>query len=296
MIAQLKEKGKHLGLATCVLTFEPHPRDYFATTRKKTHLLSARVTSLRDKLIALKAFGIDRVVLLRFNHALASLAAQEFIHKILYQGLNARYVLVGDDFRFGYQRQGDYSMLQSIGNTLGFQVEAMPTYQLQGHRVSSSLVRQALEQGDMAAVHTYLGRPYSISGHIVYGRRLGRELGFPTLNLRFKHPRPAAHGIFVARIYGLSDTPLPGIASFGTRPTLDLNDYNKGQVLLETYCLEWPDHLKENGAYGKYIKVELLKKLHEERRYTDIDSLKVGIAQDVDFAKAYFQRHELICN
>ena len=297
MLALLKNEAHHRGLPSCVLTFEPHPRDYFAEVAGKSSLAPARISTLRDKLTELEQCGIDQVVVLRFNAKLAAQSPEAFIQDVLREGLGVRYVLVGDDFRFGARRLGDYAMLDAAGLALGFDVARMNSYEVRSLRVSSSAVREALAAGDMAMAAQLLGRPYSLSGHVVHGRKLGRELGataphrgdgFRTLNLRFSHWKPAAAGIFAVRVWGLGDQPLPGVANMGVRPSLDPNDVNGGRVLLETHCLEWPSSLGPEGAYGKIIRVELLHKLHDELRYTSLDALTTGIAKDCDDARAYF--------
>ncbi len=288
MLALLKNEAQHRGVPSCVLTFEPHPRDYFAAVLHKPELAPARIGTLRDKLTELARCGVDQTIVLPFDARLASQSPDAFIRDVLQQGLGARYVLVGDDFRFGAKRAGDYTMLDAAGGALGIDVARMNSYEVHGLRVSSSAVRDALGQGDMAAAARLLGRPYSISGHVVHGRKLGRELGWPTLNLRFAHWKPAASGIFAVHVHGLADQPLPGVANLGVRPSLDPNDVNGGRVLLETYCLEWPDTLGRDGAYGKIIRVELLHKLHDELKYASLDALKTGISKDCDDARAYF--------
>jgi len=227
-------------------------------------------------------------VVLPFNARLAAQPAQSFIEDVLVKGLGVRYVLVGDDFRFGAKRAGDYAMLDAAGEQLGFDVARMNSYEVSNTRVSSSAVREALAQGQMTRVASLLGRPYSISGHVVHGRKLGRDLGFRTLNLRFSHWKPAASGIFAVQVFGLSDQPLPGVANLGIRPSLDPADVNGGRVLLETHCLAWPAGLGLEEAYGKIIRVELLHKLHDELKYDGLDSLKAGIARDCDDARAFF--------
>ncbi len=197
-------------------------------------------------------------------------------------------MLVGDDFRFGARRAGDYAMLDAAGRSDGFDVARMNSYEVHNLRVSSSAVREALARGDMDAVGALLGRHYSISGHVVHGRKLGRELGFPTVNLRFSHWKPAASGIFAVTVDGLADHPLPGVANLGIRPSLDPQDVNGGRVLLETHCLEWPQHLGLQGGYGKIIRVDLLHKLHDELKYDSLDALRAGIARDREEARAYF--------
>lgn len=297
MLALLTTEARHRGVPSCVLTFEPHPRDYFAQVARKPELAPARIGTLRDKLSELATCGVDQTVVLPFDARLASRTPDEFIEQVLIEGLGARYVLVGDDFRFGAKRAGDYAMLDAAGAARGFDVARMMSYEVHGQRVSSSAVREALAAGDMAHAQNLLGRPYAISGHVVHGRKLGRGLGasepgrddgFRTLNLRFKHWKPAASGIFAVLVHGLHETPLPGVANLGVRPSLDANDVNGGRVLLETHCLEWPSHLGAEGAYGKIVRVELLHKLHDELRYNSLEALTAGIAKDRDDARAFF--------
>ncbi|MEO8022889.1 bifunctional riboflavin kinase/FAD synthetase [Polaromonas sp.] len=288
MLALLKNEAQHRGIPSCVMSFEPHPRDYFAAAARKPELAPARIATLRDKLTELANCGIDQCVVLPFNARLAAQPAEAFIEDVLVKGLGVRYVLVGDDFRFGAKRAGDYNMLDTAGERLGFEVARMNSYEVSNTRVSSSAVREALGQGQMTRVASLLGRPYSISGHVVHGRKLGRDLGFRTLNLRFSHWKPAASGIFAVQVFGLGDTPLPGVANLGIRPSLDPDDVNGGRVLLETHCLAWPASLGAEEAYGKIIRVELLHKLHDELKYDSLESLKAGITRDCDDARAFF--------
>ncbi|WP_225781015.1 bifunctional riboflavin kinase/FAD synthetase [Xenophilus sp. Marseille-Q4582] len=325
MLALLQTEARHRGLPSCVMTFEPHPRDYFAGVTRQPELAPARIATLRDKLSELQACGVDQVVVLPFDARLAGQSPQQFIDEVLVDGLGARYVLVGDDFRFGAKRAGDYAMLDAAGQARGFDVARMNAYEVRGLRVSSTAVREALAEGRMDDAQALLGRPYAISGHVVHGRKLGRALGasrpgrddgFRTLNLRFKHWKPAASGIFAVLVHGLTEPPpgrpkaagapggdgedtsvpsvgaygrpLPGVANLGVRPSLDANDVNGGRVLLETHCLEWPAGLGAEGAYGKLVRVELLHKLHDELRYTSLEALTAGIAKDRDDARAFF--------
>jgi riboflavin kinase / FMN adenylyltransferase len=300
MIALLRSEAAHRGVPSCVLSFEPHPRDYFAALAGKPELAPARIATLRDKLTELERCGVGQAVILPFNATLASLSPQAFIDEVLVKGLGAKYVLVGDDFRFGAKRAGDYATLDAQGQLKGFDVARMQSYEVHGLRVSSSAVREALAQGRMQDAAKLLGRPYSISGHVVHGRKLGRELGkdshllggFRTLNLRFSSKthawKSAASGIFCVRVHGLADTPLDGVANLGTRPSLDANDVNGGHVLLETHILNWPASLGAEHGYGKIIRVELLHKLHDELKYNGLDALTQGIARDVVAARDYF--------
>ncbi len=293
MLALLRSEAQQRAIHHCVLTFEPHPRDYFAALTHKPELAPARVGTLRDKLTDLAQCDVDQTVVLPFDARLAALSPQAFIDEVLVGGLGAQYVLVGDDFRFGNKRSGDYTLLDAAGVAQGFDVARMNSYEVHGARVSSSAVRDALSQGRMNDAARLLGRPYRISGHVVHGRKLGRKLGFRTLNLRFAHWNPAASGIFVVRVHGLTPTPLAGVANLGIRPSLDPLDVNGGRVLLETHCLDWPPSLGAECAYGKIIRVELLHKLHDELKYNSLDDLTTGIAQDCLDARAYFatQRH-----
>ncbi|MEI8325050.1 MAG: bifunctional riboflavin kinase/FMN adenylyltransferase [Betaproteobacteria bacterium] len=313
MLALLNNEARHRGVPSCVMTFEPHPRDYFAAATRNPDLAPARIATLRDKLTELQRCGVDQCVVLPFDARLSSLSAQAFIADVLLRGVGASYVLVGDDFRFGAKRAGDYATLDAAGQALGFDLARMNSYEVSdpqaglrravpqegapvlgrpgdGHglRVSSSAVRDALRQGRMDGTARLLGRPYSISGHVVHGRRLGRELGWRTLNLRFSHWKPAASGIFAVRVHGLAAQALEGVANLGIRPSLDAGDVNGGRVLLETHCLDWPAGLGDEGGYGKIIRVELLHKLHDELKYEGMDALRAGIARDCDDARSYF--------
>lgn len=281
MLALLTSEARHRGLPSCVLTFEPNPRDFFALRSGRPELAPTRVSTLRDKLAELERCGVDHVVVARFDERFAAQSADAFVDEVIVGGLHARYVLVGDDFRFGARRAGTYTMLDEAGTRCGFDVARMNSYEVHGLRVSSSAVREALAAGDMKRAEALLGRPYTISGHAIHGRKLGRELGFRTLNIPFGHPRPAAMGIFAVRVHGLADAPVPGVASLGVRPTVE----DAGRVLLEVHCLEWP--LPLEGGYGRVLKVELLHKLHDERKYDGLESLRAGIAQDVVDAKAF---------
>ena len=295
MLALLRNEARHRALPSCVMTFEPHPRDFFAQRLGKPEMAPQRIASLRDKLAELEACGIDQCVVMPFNAWLSNLSPDDFVERVLVQGLGTRHILVGDDFCYGAKRAGDYASLSRSGQQLGFEVARMNSYEVadpnQAHasvRVSSSAVREALAQGRMADAAQLLGRPYAISGHVVHGRKLGRELKCPTLNLRFPHAKPAASGIFVVLVHGLGDKPLQGVANLGIRPSLDPSDVNAGQVLLETHCLDWPATLGLNGGYGKLIQVDLLHKLHDELKYDSLESLEQGIAQDCIDARQWF--------
>ena len=284
MLALLINEARHRGVPSCVMTFEPHPRDHFARKAGRPESAPARVATLRDKLAELERCGIEHTVVVRFNERFAAMTAQAFISDVLVRGLKVRYVLVGDDFSFGARRTGNYAMLDAAGSEAGFDVARMMSYEVHGLRVSSSAVRDALAGGDMPRAEALLGRAYSISGHVIHGRKLGRELGFRTLNLRFGHPRPAASGIFVVQVHGLAPEPVPGVASLGVRPTVE----DAGRVLLEVHCLQWPAALGNEGGYGQCVRVDLLHKLHDELKYDSLEALRLGITRDTDDARDWF--------
>ncbi len=294
MLALLVSEAGHRGLPATVLTFEPNPRDYFARLRNDPGSAPPRIATLRDKLCELERCGVDQAVVMRFDAAFAAQSPEAFVTDVLVAGLGARYVLVGDDFRYGARRAGDYATLDGAGARHGFDVARMLSYEVHGLRVSSSAVRAALASGDMAGATALLGRPYSVSGRVVHGARLGRVLGesgpgrgdgYRTLNVRFGHPKPAAMGIFVVRVRGLGrsidDPPIDGVASLGRRPTVD----DSGRVLLEVHCFEWPATLGAEGGYGKLVRVELLHKLRDEARYDSLAELTEAIARDAAGAR-----------
>ena len=292
MLALLVSEAAHRGLPATVLTFEPNPRDYFARLRHQPEAAPARIATLRDKLCELERCGVAQTVVMRFDAAFAGQSPDAFVADVLVAGLGARYVLVGDDFRYGARRAGDYATLDAAGARHGFDVARMLSYEVHGVRVSSSAVRGALAAGDMAAAAALLGRPYSISGRVVHGARLGRTLGasgpgrddgFRTLNIPFGHPKPAAMGIFAVRVHGLGPAPLAGVASLGRRPTID----DSGRVLLEVHCFDWPAALGSEGGYGRLVRVELLHKLRDEARYDSLAALAEAIGQDAADARAY---------
>jgi len=292
MLALLVSEAAHRGLLATVLTFEPNPRDYFARLRGQPETAPARIATLRDKLCELERCGVAQAVVMRFDAAFAAQSPEAFVADVLVTGLGARYVLVGDDFRYGARRAGDYATLDAAGARHGFDVARMLSYEVHGLRVSSSAVRAALAAGDMAEAAALLGRPYSVSGRVVHGARLGRVLGetsagrgdgFRTLNIRFGHPKPAAMGIFVVRVLGLDAAPVSGVASLGKRPTVD----DSGRVLLEVHCLDWPATLGAEGGYGRLVRVELLHKLRDEARYDSLAALAAAIGEDAAEARAF---------
>ncbi len=274
MLARLKEEAARRGLPSCVLTFEPHPREFFAPAQAP-----ARLSSLREKSELIRGAGIDRLHVCRFNQRFASLSPDDFILQVLVNSLGARWLLVGDDFRFGAKRAGDFALLKEAGARLGFEVESLPTVSVEGKRASSTAVREALAAGDMPHAAELLGRPYSISGHVLHGNKLGRQIGFPTANIQLQHNRPPLSGIFAVEVHGLNGAPLQGVASLGTRPTVHEN----GKPTLEVFIFDFCDDL-----YGRRLRVDFLRKLRDEEKYPDLDALISQINRDVDNARAFF--------
>jgi riboflavin kinase/FMN adenylyltransferase len=276
LLRSLVAEARGHGLVSCVLTFEPHPREFFAAGQSAP----VRIANLRDKLEALAALDIDRVCVAHFNQSLASTPPEEFVVRILAEGLHTRRLLIGDDFRFGARRGGDFDLLQRMGPALDMQIRAMPTVLEQGSRISSSRVREGLASADFARVAHLLGRPYRLSGRVIHGRKLGRELGFPTLNLRFPHGRPALAGVFVVEVHGIEpDRALPGVASLGTRPAVERD----GRPLLEVHLLDW-----SGNAYGKLARVEFLHRLRDEAHFDSLEALSSKIAEDEAHARRFF--------
>ena len=278
MLARLKEQARALGLSACVLTFEPHPLELFAPQTAPT-----RLTSLREKLELLAAHGIERVHVSRFNRAYAGRSPQDFIERVLLEGLGMRWLLIGDDFRFGARRTGDFALLQEASRKHGFGLEPMPTVEQDGVRVSSSAVRAALAAGRLAEAEALLGRPYSISGRVVQGDKLGRRIGFPTANVQLRHNRPPLSGIFVVRTLDGHGHARNGAASLGLRPTVD----NSGQAKLEVHLFDFAGDL-----YGQHLRIDFLHKIRDEKKFPDIEALKARIAEDCDVAREYLAAKE----
>jgi riboflavin kinase/FMN adenylyltransferase len=278
LLAHVRRAAIELGIEAAVMTFEPHPREYFARKMGDLSKAPARIANLRDKLGDLSAAGIDRVIVEHFNEHFAAQSPQDFIERVLVDGLHVKWLMVGDDFRFGAKRLGDIAMLQEAGRAYGFRVETLDAVMLGERRISSSAVREALAAGDFGATQGLLGHPYAMSGHVIHGQKLGRTLGFPTLNLRVAH-RPALCGIFVVQVHGLADQPLPAVASLGVRPTVE----DAGRMLLEVHVFDY-----DQPAYGKLLRVEFLAKLRDEEKYVDLPTLTAAIERDAAQARAFF--------
>lgn len=267
LLSRLKTAAYSRNLAAAVLTFEPHPREFFAP-----HAAPARLASLRDKCALLAGCGVDVLHVQRFDSRFAHVSAEKFVRDIEISG--ARYVLVGDDFRFGKDRTGDFAFLKR-GN---FELERMDSIAVDSERVSSSAIRAALATGDLARASRFLGRVYSISGRVVHGDRLGAKIGFPTANVQMKNQRPPLTGIFAVETE-IEDQRLPGVASLGVRPTI----YQNGEPTLEVHLFDF-----DAKIYGRRIAVFFLHKLRDEAKYADLRTLTEQIARDVENAKIWF--------
>ena len=271
ILSRLVEAAEDLRLPPAVLTFEPHPREFFAPKAAPP-----RLSTLRAKLELLRAYGVAIAYVARFDARLASLTAGDFVRDVLEQGMHAQWVLVGEDFRFGRGRQGDLAFLRTTAAR--FSVESMRTVDVEGQRASSTAVRTALAAGDLEHAAALLGRNYAITGRVAHGDRLGRTLGFPTANVPLRR-RPALTGIFAVRVHGIGAAPRRGVASVGVRPTVKVD----AKPLLEVFMLDF-----DESIYGRRITVEFLHKLRDEERFPDVDTLKRAIAHDVVDARNYF--------
>ena len=279
MLAKLRAAAAARSLPACVMTFEPHPREFFAPDQAPV-----RLTTLREQLESLAIHGVERVVVCRFNFALAQITAEDFIERILVRGLGVRWLQVGDDFRFGARRAGDFAMLKSHATGHDYTVEAMASVTLDGERISSTTVREALAAGDVTRAGRLLGRPYSISGRVVRGDQLGRKLGFPTANVQMKHNRPPLTGIFAVQFTRSSGVALRGVASLGVRPTVKAQG---AAPVLEVYIIDFKEEI-----YGEHVRVDFLHKFRDEEKYVDLDTLRLQIARDVENARTFFKRSE----
>src|SRR3954452_11336721 len=276
LIERVCAKARELELTSCVLTFEPHPREFF-----DPQAAPARLTRLRDKLELIDAVGVERVHVARFDRRLASLPPQRFVEEVLVKGLATRWLLVGRDFRFGARRAGDFAALEAQGGRHGFEVESMADVVFDGTRVSSSAVRAALAAGELVSAERLLGHPYTISGRVAHGAKLGRSLGFPTANIVLRRTAPLS-GIFAVEVEGVAQGKRAGVASVGRRPTV-----NPVPIpLLEVHLLDW-----EGDLYGSHINVRFLKKLREEQKYAGLPELRAAIAEDARQAREYFKAH-----
>jgi riboflavin kinase / FMN adenylyltransferase len=276
LLAKVIEKARACQVPSIVMTFEPHPFEFFAGQ----HLTIPRLTRLKEKFYALAACGVDNVLILPFNQKLAKLSARDFVTNVIYNTLKPLELVIGDDFHFGYQRQGEVTLLRDIGAKLGFSVEAMETILIDGERVSSTRVRKALSMGDHDLVKRLLGRPYAMLGRIRRGDQRGRQLGFPTANIFLHRRLSPVRGVYTVYVEGIADHPWPGVANIGSRPTIDGT-----QSLLEVHLLDF-----NQDIYGRNVSVLFGEKLRDEMRFPNLDLLREQIAKDVLAARRYFQQ------
>lgn len=276
VLADLRVRAAQLGLPSTVIVFEPLPREYFSPVKSP-----ARLMSFREKFPVLAALGIDRLMRIRFDARFSEMTAPDFIRRVFVEGLGARHVIVGDDLRFGHDREGDIGLLRAQGEQYGFAVTATPKVELDGERVSSTRVRRVLDAGDFETAERLLGRPYFMNGKVIYGRQLGATLGIPTANLELHRYRAPLAGVYVVEVRGIGNTLLRGVANVGTRPTV--NDGIKAN--LEVHILDFAANL-----YGRTIDVIFRRQIREERKFASLDELRERIRLDIDFARAYFTR------
>jgi riboflavin kinase / FMN adenylyltransferase len=277
IIRELAEEGRRRGLAAVVVLFEPQPLEYFRPADAPP-----RLTRLREKLACMRDLPVDAVLLLRFTPSFAAMQPEVFIQKILVEGLRVKHLLIGDDFRFGRQRSGDYALLRAVSAASGFDVADTQSIQFEGVRVSSTLIRETLMSSNMALATRLLGRPYFLCGRVIEGNKLGRSLGFPTANMRVFRKTAPISGVFAVTMSGIAAQPVSGVANIGVRPTLG----GREDIRLETHLFDF-----DANIYGNRVAVYFHHKIRDEQRFQDISALKKQIEQDVLSARAYFAHH-----
>jgi riboflavin kinase/FMN adenylyltransferase len=277
VLRRVDSQAKKLGLPSVVMTFEPQPMELFLG-----HKAPARLTRLRDKYVQIRTLGIDRLLCVSFNHKLANLAADQFVTDLLVKKLGVKFLVVGDDFCFGRDRAGDFSMLQKAGKQYGFDVVSTQSFCLQSIRVSSTEVRKALVQSQLSLVSQMLGRKYSISGRVSHGRKIGRTLGFPTANVPLKRNVSPISGVYIVEVHGINDFPIDGVANIGRQPTV-----NGKKHQLEVHLFDFDADL-----YGKHIEIVLLSKLRDEKKFESFELLKQQIKLDAEAARVWLHQLE----
>lgn len=273
LLEHLVARGRELGAPSMLMTFEPTPREFF-----RGGMVPARLTRFREKITLLERTELDRVLCLPFNERTASLDADWVVEELLVKQLGIRYLVVGDDFRFGHGARGDFAMLEAAGERHGFGVGRMGTLTAGGERISSTLVRAALADGDFALAENLLGHPYFMMGRVVYGRQLGRELGVPTANIRLQRYRTPLEGVFAVTVTDGLDKTYTGVANVGVRPTVDGKE-----PLLEVHLFDFAEDI-----YGTLLTVEFKQKIRDEQTFDGLDALKAQIARDIAHTREYF--------
>jgi len=274
VLTQLAMKGDTLGVPAVVITFEPQANEFFSPEKAP-----ARLSRFREKVEALRAYSIQQLCVLRFNQKLAQMTAQDFIQRLLVDGLNVRYLVVGDDFRFGKDRQGDFALLQRAGQRVGFQVVNMHTFAVDQIRVSSTRIREALKVGDLMLAEKLLGRPYRMSGRVAHGDKRGRTMGFPTANIHLHRCKVPLSGVYAVQLFGIDGEPIKGVANVGVRPTIA----GDKKALLEVHLFDF-----DRDIYGEHVQVHFLHKLRNEQKFSDLTMLISQIKQDCSEAQKYF--------
>jgi riboflavin kinase/FMN adenylyltransferase len=274
LIEKLAEHAKHLKLPSVVMVFEPQPLEYFLGDHAPS-----RLTRLREKALQFAQLPVDQLVVLPFNQQLAEYDAEQFIADILVKRLHVKHLVIGDDFHFGKARRGNFSLLQSKGQEYGFVVENSLSFELSGLRISSTLIRDALQEGRLEQARLMLGRDYSICGRVMHGDKRGRELGFPTANIMMFRKNTPIAGVFAVSVSGLGDKVYQGVANVGTRPTFD----GGAKALLETHLFDFNDDI-----YGRYVEVHFKHKIRDEFKFSSLQTLKNQIMDDVEASKRYF--------
>lgn len=270
----LRDQAERFGLPATVVTFEPQPMEFFAPDAAP-----ARLTRMREKLQAFKDAGIDRVVLLEFGRKMAAMSATDFVRELLIEGLDVRFLYVGDDFRFGHGREGDIELLRETGRAHAFEVTDMNTFMDGASRISSTRIREALAAGDLELARRNLGRPYRICGRVAHGDARGRNIGFPTANIDLHRKVSPVHGVFAVIVHGLEEEPLAGVANVGNRPTV----VGDSRYLLEVHLFDFSRQI-----YGEHVQVEFCKRLRDEQRFDSFEELSRQIVRDTEAARAYF--------
>jgi riboflavin kinase / FMN adenylyltransferase len=273
IIQQVKARAQQLDLPVVIIIFEPQPQEFFAP-----QYAPPRLTRLREKLLAFQEYQVDAVLCLQFNRQFAQLTANDFIQHILLDGLHIKHLVVGDDFHFGKQRQGNFATLQHAGQQHDFTVENCHTVIWEGERISSTRTRSALAHGNLTTVQQLLGRPYRLSGRVRHGQQLGRSIGFPTANIFLHRAKSPILGVFAVKFYGVTEEPLCGVANLGTRPTV-----GGSRVLLEVHLFDF-----NQSIYGRYVEVEFIQQLRPEKKFPSFDDLKQQIQLDVQAARNVF--------
>lgn len=275
---QLAIQAAGLGLPTVVITFEPQPQEFFAV-----HSSPPRLMRLREKLMALQVQEVNRVLCLKFEKRLADQPAKTFILELLIRKLGIRYLVVGDDFRFGRCREGDFDLLCAAGREYGFEVAVTHSYILDGERVSSTRIRQALGQGQLQLAARLLGRAYTICGRVAHGDRRGRTLGFPTANIHLHRKTAPLSGVYAVVLHGAAPEPVSGVANIGCRPTV-----SGTRTQLEVHLFDF-----DQDIYGSHVQVDFLHFLRPEQRFESLDGLRRQIGQDTQQARRFFSEHSL---